>query len=348
MVRTISIEEFYNKPTSLIDVRSPGEFKKGHIPGAVNIPLFSDEERAHIGTIYVQVSQEKATALAYEYVRPKLNDFLIESEKVGGKSNITIHCWRGGMRSMMFARHLHDNGFKNVSVITGGYKAYRNYILSSFSIPVNLKIIGGFTGSGKTQVLKELCLLGEQVIDLEELAHHKGSAFGHIGLDHQPTSEQFENDLFVKWHKVDRNKPVWIEDESRNIGGVNIPMALYEQMQKAQIYFIHIPREKRAKNLVKEYTGSDPARLMESVQKLTKRLGGLNTSKAMQLISDGNYYEAVMITLGYYDKAYSKSLNYRNNPIILNVDLDEIDAVSNAKILLNLSKSHAGNKINTV
>jgi tRNA 2-selenouridine synthase len=336
MVRTCSIESFYSGPTPLIDVRSPGEFGKGHIPGAVNIPLFTDAERAHIGTTYVKVSQEKATGLAYDYVEPKLDDFILKSKQIAGEGNVTVHCWRGGMRSQLFAQHLNENGFSDIAVIQGGYKAFRNHVLNFFTTPFNFIIVGGYTGSGKTYIIRELSKRSKQVIDLEELARHKGSAFGHIGLGGQPSSEQFENDLFEAWRKLDRSKPVWLEDESRNIGGVNIPMALYHQMQNAPIFFLHIPKEQRAKHLVKEYAGMDSSALIESIKKLNKRLGGLNTTKALQLVEERNFFEAAMITLAYYDKAYLKGLNYRNKDTIMNVSLNEVDPIENTSIILKL------------
>jgi tRNA 2-selenouridine synthase len=340
MVRELAINDFFSHSSPLIDVRSPGEYSKGHIPGAVNIPLFSDAERARIGTVYVKVSQEKATQLAFEYVKPKLDEFIIQSKKAAPDGRVTIHCWRGGMRSSMFAQHLAGKGFSDVSILLGGYKSFRNHVLNSFSKPLNFHIIGGYTGSGKTYIIRELRKYGNQVIDLEKLARHKGSAFGHIGQNNQPSSEQFENELFEVWRKLDEKKPVWLEDESRNIGGVNIPMAVYNQMRNAPLLFLHIPKEERARHLVKEYTGSDPGLLSESIRKLTRRLGGLNTSKALQLIDEGNFFEAAIITLGYYDKAYLKGLSYRNKDTIMDVNMNDVDPVVNTRTILEIIKQN--------
>jgi tRNA 2-selenouridine synthase len=340
MVHKITVEDFLRNNSPLIDVRSPGEFKKGHIPGAINIPLFTDAERAHIGTIYLQVSQEKATELAYHYVNPKLDDFIFQSNKAAPHGKVTIHCWRGGMRSQLFAEHLNNHDFSYISVIEGGYKAYRNVVIHAFERPLQLKIIGGYTGSGKTHIIKHLTKAGQQVIDLEELAGHKGSAFGHIGHDRQPTSEQFENDLFDIWRKLNSLKPLWLEDESRNIGGVNIPMPLYAQMLNSRLYFLDIPKEVRAKQLVKEYANAVPELLAEAINKLKKRLGGLNTTKALQFLNEKNYFAVAMLTLQYYDKSYLKGLNYRNQDKIITIKAIEIDPVKNAKTILKIDNSY--------
>ncbi|MDA3930149.1 MAG: tRNA 2-selenouridine(34) synthase MnmH [Prolixibacteraceae bacterium] len=271
MVTEITIQEAFELKLPIIDVRSPGEFEKGHIPNATNICLFNNDERAHVGTVYKQQSKEEAIELGYTYVNPKLKYFIDQANTVAPKGNVIVHCWRGGMRSRSFAQHISDNGISNVKVIVGGYKAYRNYLLKSFEHPFQLKILGGYTGSGKTYILKELSKLNKQVIDLEGIANHKGSAFGNIGEDKQPTVEQIENNLFEKWQTLDYNQPIWLEDESHNIGGVKIPMPLFNQMRSTNLFFIDIPKEERAKHLVTEYTNCGSNILKESVLKISRR-----------------------------------------------------------------------------
>ena len=348
MIREIHISEFFKQGASLIDVRSPAEYRKGHIPGSVNIPLFSDAERAHVGTVYTRKSQEEATELAYNYVKPKLDDFIILSRKAAPSGTVTVHCWRGGMRSKLFARHLADHGFKNVSVIKGGYKAYRNYILGSFNIPLQLFIIGGYTGSDKTGIIQRLRHLGHQVIDLEEIAAHKGSAFGHIGEPVQPTPEQFENNLYNELRKLDRGRPVWLEDESRNIGGVNIPMDLFEQMRNSRVYFLKIPKKERSKNLVATYKCTDKTVLADAIIKITKRIGGLNTRLALQYLEEGEFYEAAMLTLQYYDKSYLKAIGYRNKNDVIYINAKNTNTIENTKIILEYHRKHELRKINTI
>jgi tRNA 2-selenouridine synthase len=344
MVQEIEIEKFFKTKSPLIDVRSPGEFEKGHIPGAVNIPLFSDDERAHIGTVYVQQSRDKAMELGYRYVNPKLEDFILQSRKVAPTGDVVIHCWRGGMRSHSFAQHLHDNGFENVSVITGGYKAYRTYLHSTFDIPFHLKIIGGYTGSGKTHIIKQISQAGYQVIDLEGLAKHKGSAFGAIAQQPQPTVEQFENDLFEEWRKLDYTQPIWLEDESRNIGGVNIPMNLFNQMRNSPLFFLDIPKEERARLLVTEYADADIESLSESIRKISKRLDGQKVKEAFQYLSERKFYEVAYLALSYYDKTYLKGLKYRTSDNIVVIPQSSTDPVENTNAILKYYNQYERNK----
>lgn len=331
----IQVEEYYKNYISypIIDVRSPGEFNKGHIPGAFNIPLFSDEERAHVGTVYKKQGQDKAIELGYTYVNPKLNWFVEESTKIAPLKKAVIHCWRGGMRSHSFAEHLNKNGFVDITVISQGYKAFRNYVLNTFSLDVDLKVIGGYTGSGKTHILTKMNTLGCQTIDLENLACHKGSAFGAIGEHPQPTTEQFENNLFDQWRKLDLAKPVYVEDESHNIGGVKIPMNLYEKMRAVDVYFLNVPKEKRALILVDDYAGIDDELLKEGILKITKRLGGLVTNEALDALTNKDYFKVAMLTLNYYDKAYIRGVLSRDEKKIIYLDMPGSDPYNNAKFI---------------
>lgn len=336
MVSHTEIEVALSLSLPVIDVRSPGEFEKGHIPGAVNIPLFSDEERARVGTVYKQQSPEKAKELGYSFVLPKLEFFIEESLKVAPDKEVIVHCWRGGQRSQAFAQHLSENGFGSVKVIEGGYKSFRRHVLETFEKPYNLIVLGGFTGSGKTHILYELHRTGHQIIDLEGLANHKGSAFGGIDQPHQPTTEQFENDLFIEWQKLDAEKPIWIEDESLDIGRVKIPYPLYQQMRDAIVYFIDIPQKERAKILVEDYADCDNAELEAAIHRISKRLGGLNERIAIEELHKGNYFEVAMIALGYYDKGYLKGLNKREKDRVVTIPLETTDHRNNAKKLTEI------------
>jgi tRNA 2-selenouridine synthase len=178
----------------LIDVRSPAEFARAHIPNAHSLPLFNDEERAKVGTMYKQMSPEAALLKGLEIVGPKMSGFVKKAIKWSPDRKVIVHCWRGGKRSGSVAWLLKFAGF-DVLTIEGGYKNYRQTVLQSFDNQLlkNMIILGGKTGSGKTYILKELEKRGEQIIDLEGLANHKGSAFGWIGENQQPTTEHFEN-----------------------------------------------------------------------------------------------------------------------------------------------------------
>ncbi|MBI9071148.1 MAG: tRNA 2-selenouridine(34) synthase MnmH [Melioribacteraceae bacterium] len=330
MVSEIKIEEALSLNLPIIDVRSPGEFEKGHIPSAVNIPLFSNDERAHIGTVYKQESKEKAVELGYKYVNPKLDHYIKSSLKIAPDGKVIVHCWRGGMRSLAFARHLSDNGFSDVKQVIGGYKSYRNLVLENLSIPVNLKVLGGYTGSGKTYILDQLKELGHQILDLEGLANHKGSVFGGIGQLEQPSWEQFENNLHKELISLNLNKPIWVEDESHKIGRILIPIQFFEQMRNAKLYFIDIPKEERAKHLVTGYANCDKELLVNSINKIAKRLGGLNVKNSIKLLEENKYYEVAIITLSYYDKYYLKGMNKRESESIITIPLPSTNHYENA------------------
>ncbi len=330
MISENSIEASLSLPFPVIDVRSPAEFEHGHIPGAINIPLFSNDERAHVGTVYKQSSQEKAFKIGMDYVRPKLDRFMSLATEVSAKGPVIVHCWRGGMRSRSFAQHLSDNGFSDVKLIMGGYKAYRKHVLTQLGTPLDLKVLGGYTGSGKTHILNELKKRGKQIIDLEGLANHKGSAFGGIGLGSQPTVEQFENNLHKELMLLNLNKPIWVEDESHGIGAVKIPMPFFKQMRATKLYFIDIPKQERAKHLVKEYAGCDSAELAASIKRITKRLGGLEAKTALELLDQEKHYEVAIISLHYYDKSYLNGMKSRKNLDITNIQLPATNHLENA------------------
>lgn len=311
MPKVISTEEFLNlsKTIPTIDVRSPGEYDHAHIPGALNLPLFSNEERAEVGTIYKQRGRVKAVQRGLEIVGPKMSQFskfalALDSQKV------LIHCWRGGMRSSSMAWLLETLGIE-CYLLEGGYKSYRNYVLNSFEKGLKIVLLGGFTGSGKTDLLTILKDSGEQVIDLEGLANHKGSAFGSIGLPPQTSNEMFENLLSQVIIATDSERFVWIEDESRNVGKVFIPEKLWLQMRKAPLIRIESSFEERLERLVRDYATEDSKRLEESIAKIEKRLGYDNCKFALEACREGNLKRAAEICLIYYDKAYASQLNNR-------------------------------------
>jgi tRNA 2-selenouridine synthase len=334
VIKEISTGDYLAGHCPLIDVRSPAEYAKGHIPGAVNIPLFSDEERAVIGTLYTKVSAEKAMETGYRTVLPKLDEFIVRSREAAPDGRVTIHCWRGGMRSRSFARHLADHGFSDVSVITGGYKAYRNQVIRFFDTPFQLQLIGGFTGSGKTEIIQLLRNEGHQAIDLEQLANHKGSVFGSLGQEMQPTTEQFENNLFDVLREMNPHAPVWMEDESRKIGSVTIPLSLFNQMQTASIVFLDIPVEARIKKLVLEYAKYHPELIEEATLRLTKRLGAQHIKTALDYLNERNFTRFTSILLTYYDKKYRESLKLHDPGKIRQISSTVTEPVTNLRLIL--------------
>jgi len=342
MLQIISVSDYCNKlfHIPVIDVRSPAEFQQGHIPNAINIPLFSNEERVIVGTTYKQQSKEKAIEIGYEFVEPKLALFLEKCTHKKTNDGIVIHCWRGGMRSQSFAEHLVKNGFKNVYLIQGGYKTFRTLVLQTFTENYTLTVLGGYTGSGKTEILHELEKMGEQVIDLEKFANHKGSAFG--GFDHipQPTSEQFENNIFWKWKKLDLTKNIWIEDESRNIGNALLPANLYQNIRSQKTIFVDIPRKERAKFLVEGYSHYSHKDLADAISRITKKIGGLNSQQALNALQNKKYHQVVELVLHYYDKRYLIGLQKRKAENVTKLELKSTHHQQNAIQLIELIKDN--------
>jgi len=199
----------------VIDVRSPGEFVRGHIPGAHSVPLFTDEERAVVGTLYKQQGRDAAVREGLRIVGPKLATIVDEARALAPDGRIGVHCWRGGERSGSVAWLLDKAGFTEVFTLKRGYKAFRQHVLEAFNMPHDLRVLGGYTGTGKTETLAHLRELGEQVIDLEGLAHHKGSSFGALGEEPQPTTEHFENLLVVDYGRFPKEE---LAEATRRIG----------------------------------------------------------------------------------------------------------------------------------
>jgi tRNA 2-selenouridine synthase len=323
----IHIEQFLElaKHYPVIDVRSPAEYDHAHMPGAHSLPLFTDEERKVVGTTYKQQSREAAIKIGLDYFGPKMRLIVNSTESLVVSQNkekqdsrlVLVYCWRGGMRSGVVSWLLDLYGFK-VYTLIGGYKKFRNYVLETFKLPFQFNILGGYTGSGKTELLKTLKEKKEPVIDLEDIAKHKGSAFGNIGMPEQPTQEMFENVLSFKLRTLSEIPPsggggAWLEDESQRIGHVNIPNDLWATMRKSLVYFLNIPFEERLKHIVKEYGCLDKQRLIDAIGRIREKLGGQHAKQAIQLLEEGNTEESFRILLKYYDKFYFRSLHNREN-----------------------------------
>lgn len=317
----------------VIDVRTPAEYEHGHIPGAVNIPLFSNEERAIVGTLYKQEGKKPAMLKGMELVSPKFSDYIRQAETISNTGTLLVHCWRGGMRSAGMAWLFEWYGFK-VFTLQNGYKSFRRMVLDEFTKAREFKILAGRTGSGKTLVLKEIEKLGNTIIDLEELAHHKGSAFGTLGEEPQPTQEMFENELAVALMNINTNEPIWLEDESQNIGKRLIPIALWEQMRNAQVHYVDLPTEKRVEYLVEAYGKYSPAELIESIEKIRKRVGFQNAKAAIEAINNGDLKRACEISLVYYDKSYDHGVAKRNANTIHKKQFEELKPAEIAKAMV--------------
>lgn len=346
------------KEHPVLDVRSPGEFEHAHIPGAYSLPLFTDEERKVVGTAYKQESREKAIKIGLKYFGKKMVKMVEEVEELGGRRKmrgnrpetgsgrleegdkiVLVHCWRGGMRSAGVAWLLDLYGYK-VYTLAGGYKAYRNWVLQQFEKEYNIQIIGGYTGSAKSYVLKELQKQNEAVVDLESLANHKGSAFGNIGMPKQPSQEMFENLLATQLSSVTSSPSpiIWMEDESQRIGDVNIPTIFFKHMRTKPVLFLDIPFEERLKHIVIEYGKLDKERMINAIIRIKKRLGGLDTKNAINYLVEDNVEEAFRILLRYYDKGYEKAMETRENwqQLVTKVQGENCNAEINAKKLVKI------------
>lgn len=346
-IQKLTIEEFLqlSKQHPVFDVRSPGEFTHAHIPGAISLPLFTDEERKVVGTAYKQQSKQTAIKIGLDYYGVKMRKMVEEVEALVAERNklaekqqttnnkqqteniVLVHCWRGGMRSAGVAWLLDLYGFK-VYTLAGGYKAYRKWVLAQFEKDYAFKIIGGYTGSGKTLVMDELAKQQHAVINLEALAHHKGSAFGAFGQEPQPKQEMFENLLAGELSDVSNkmivknagtannqhlSSAIFLEDESQRIGNLQIPMPLWYTMRKCPVFFLDIPFEERLNYLTAEYGLYTKEQLVNAIIRIQKRLGGLETKNAIGHLLENNHKECFRILLQYYDKWYIKGLNNREN-----------------------------------
>jgi tRNA 2-selenouridine synthase len=376
-VQKIYIEEFLElaKTHPVFDVRSPGEYNHAHIPGAHSLPLFTDEERKVVGTTYKQQSREAAIKTGLDFFGPKMRSIVESSESVVGSQQpkdselrtpdsrlrtpdsrtILVHCWRGGMRSEAIAWLLDLYGFK-VYTLIGGYKKYRNYVLYTFRLPFRFNIIGGYTGSGKTALLKALKEKGEKVIDLEGIAKHKGSAFGSIGMPQQPGQEMFENLLSAELRALsgDQNSEsmgaspkggglvgAWLEDESQRIGLVNIPTDLWATMRQSPVFFLDIPFEERLKQIVQEYGQLDQEKMIGAIERISQKLGYNHAKSAISYLKEGKITESFGILLKYYDKFYFRSLHNREglDSLLHSIECSSVSS-ENANSLIRETRFH--------
>ncbi len=302
------------KDLPLLDVRTPAEYAHAHIPSAISFPIFSDEERVRIGTAYKKQSREIAIKIGLEYFGPRMSSIISAAEKIceGRDKKLVLQCWRGGMRSAAMAWLLDFYGFE-VLVITGGYKAYRNAAIAVFADAHQFKILGGFTGTGKTVLLRQLAATGSASIDLEKIACHKGSAFGHTEIP-QPSQEMFEN-LLAEALIANDKKLCWLEDESQRIGNLKIPDALWATMRAAPVYFVDIPFEQRLRHIVEEYGKLQVDEIVAATERIAKRLGPQHAKQAIVFVKEGSIEDCFSILLKYYDIHYGRGLSKRQQDV---------------------------------
>ncbi len=333
MITQLNCKDFIHHPGICLDVRSPMEFIESAITNAHNIPLLNDENRKAVGICYKQKGQDAAITLGYQLINPIKQQLIDQLITITAEKEIKLYCARGGLRSQKMAEFLDPIGY-NVLVLKGGYKAYRNYAIKHIARFKNICILSGYTGCDKTGILEQLRLRGEQVLNLEALANHKGSAFGGLGENEQPRNTQFRNLIFESLRKYDPEKRLWIESESITIGRVSIPDELWINMLEANGIEIVLPIEKRIDFIVKSYGKFDKELLIASIQKISKRLGGQDTKALCEKTENNELHEVVERLLKYYDKAYESGRKKRNCQNYVKFNLENIDAVENSRLLL--------------
>jgi tRNA 2-selenouridine synthase len=302
-----------------LDVRSPSEHAQGHLPGAESFPLFSDAERAQVGTEYTQVGKQEAVELGLDLVGTKMRELVVKAralfEAQGTRRPLLIHCWRGGMRSESVDWLLRTAGIPTRRC-EGGYKACRAVMRQALGAPRNYMVLGGMTGTAKTEVLRALARRGEHVLDLEGLARHYGSAFGNLDRHTQPTTEQFANDLAfaicaLKDAPATESGVVWVENESRQIGKVYMPEMFHKRLKQAPVMEIERTEDDRIAHLLAMYGGASREGLAAAFRRIRTKLGGQHAQAAVDHVMAGDLAAAARIALTYYDKTYQHGLDQR-------------------------------------
>ncbi|MDY0342349.1 MAG: tRNA 2-selenouridine(34) synthase MnmH [Lentimicrobium sp.] len=341
MIPTIDAGTLFNLRTThlLIDVRSPAEYDQAHIPGAINLPLFNNEERAQVGIRYANAGKNAALLLGLEIAGPKLAGFV---KKINGLTHkkvegIIVQCWRGGMRSQAMAWLLEFAGYP-VKVLEGGYKAYRSFIRQHLTDGPEFIIVGGMTGSGKTPLLAALQSLGEQILDLEALASNRGSVFGYLGQHEQPNNEQFENDLYERVRLLNHEQKVWVEDESRSIGTVALPDPFFKKMKNSPLIFLQVPIKDRIRRIIAEYGMFDASLLTDAVARLRQHLGTAKVEQIILHINQGNFKPAVSELLKYYDHNYLKAFEKFNTREVEKLIITDDDMIAHARQIILLAQ----------
>lgn len=336
MIKVLEVVDWIGIQAPIIDVRSPAEFVQGHIPGATNLPLFTNAERAEIGTLYVQEGRDSALLEGLRLVGPRLHEMVVEAKRIAPDGRIRIHCWRGGERSGSVAWLFDKAGMAEVAVLKQGYKAFRNMVLRAFEAAIPLRVLGGFTGTGKTETLQLLAHAGAQTIDLEALAAHKGSAFGALGQPPQPTTEHFENLLWKTLRTLDYGRPIWVEDESAMIGHVNIPHTFFAQMRAATLYFANMPANERCERLVQDYGIYPVEQLAAAIQRIGRRMGPQHCKAALDALANNDLRQVARIALDYYDRSYLHGTSKRDPSRLVELSATMADLDGLAQKLNNI------------
>jgi tRNA 2-selenouridine synthase len=338
MTEAIHIQDFIDKVKqgiALLDVRSPKEYLGGHIPGAISLPLLNDDERHEVGLSYKNQGRYEAVILGYRLVGHKFVAYIEAARALAVDGKVCLYCWRGGIRSNTMAWLLSSVGME-VYLLEGGYKEYRRWCLSQFEHRWPIMVLSGKTGAGKTEILHELRNRGEAIIDFEAFACHRGSSFGGLGLPMQPTQEAFENAVAWELGAFHSARRIWMENESRFIGRVRIPDALFEQSNQAALVSIDRAIDYRAERILAEYGRFDKQLLEEKTKSITKRMGGDRVKVSLDALHVGDMMGWVMPLLDYYDRNYDHSVQMRKGKYESILEVNNQTPSEIADILLRL------------
>lgn len=294
----------------VIDVRTPLEFAEDHLPGAINVPILNNEERAEIGTIHKQIGPQQARLRGLELTCGRFAAMVHEITAHAAGRPVLVYCWRGGLRSLSMAILLESTGIPVVQ-LRGGYKAFRNQVISyfeNFTPPAPLIVIHGMTGTGKTTFINNLDRHAWTVIDLEGLAIHRGSAFGQVGLVQGLSQKRFDTLLWDAIRNAPGDRPIVLEGESQRIGKISLPGRVYEVMASSCKIWCHASLDTRVKRLAQEYARTEYREEMEAaLERIKKKLGGQRHAELKEQLAK---WDVEGLGRGlieyYYDKLYYK------------------------------------------
>jgi len=330
-------DTLFKTEVPLVDVRAPIEFKTGHFPTSINLPILMDEERKSVGTCYKQQGADAAIKLGHELVSGPIKRERVSKwmNWIQSRPESYLYCFRGGLRSQIATSWIKEAGIE-VPRIEGGYKALRNHLLlrlTERSQSEKFIILGGKTGSGKTHFIQNL---RAPVLDLEKLAHHRGSSFGSLGV--QPAQATFENSIAIELLKLGGKTPILIEDESIMIGSLIVPEILFNAMKRSPIYLLEVDLEQRIQNIARDYvieklSSKDEtaetvkAFFTENLKRIQKKLGGLryveidhqirsafDSKEALHPETHADWIKALL--LHYYDPLYERSIERAKDRIM--------------------------------
>jgi tRNA 2-selenouridine synthase len=330
----------------VIDVRSPAEFALDHVPAAVSCPVLDDAERAHVGTLYKQISPFDAKKIGAALVAKNIARHIDEHFRGCGHGwRPLVYCWRGGQRSAAMAHVLRQVGW-DAATLEGGYRAYRRDVMAQLDEApqrFSFQVVCGATGSGKSRLLAALAAQGAQVLDLERLARHRGSLLGELPGEPQPSQKMFDSVVWSALKHLDRARPVFVEAESKKIGQLQLPARLLERMREGECLRLEVPLPERVRFLIEEYRHflEEPAALKEKLRCLTSRYGREVIGRWLAQTDSGAWGELVAdLLVTHYDPSYLRAAaqNYLHYDEARRLSLERLDQTGMAYAATELLK----------